>query len=89
MTMGVYSTAHVTRRDAIEALRIADYGKLSNDMLAQLLFVLVGDVPLHNFIVEDELGEDRLHTARGYDLRGWLDDLYEKEAASGEATDTD
>ena len=80
--MGAYSTRHVERRVAVDALRVADYGKLSNEMLAQLLFVLVGDVPVHNFIVEDEpqTGEHQIPTATDSDFRAWLEQLYEKES---------
>ena len=79
--MGAHSTVSVTRRDAINALRIADYGRLPNELLAQLLYVLVGDVPVHNFDVSDtpQQGEYKIPEVGLRDLTGWLDTLYEKE----------
>ena len=52
--MGAYSTRTVTRQQAINTILGKVYS-VSNEKLAEMLFDLVGEETLNNFIVEGEI----------------------------------
>jgi hypothetical protein len=78
--MSIYSTASIKRADAELLLKLLDTSRLSDKLLEQVLFMLVGDMTFHNFNIHhegDEVGPGGLIDRA--EVVHWLERLY-KEA---------
>lgn len=83
--MSIYSTASVARVDAERLIRLLDPGRLSNKVLEDLLFRLLGDASLHNFWIcsaDHHQGSRQDSSPGGYatetDLMRWLEERYKE-----------